>query len=79
MLYKKVSGGKRQDRLVLRNSEGKAIQEEKEVAEHCRLYFESLLNEGFTENDATESQREVESNDATRPLTRAEILREIKV
>jgi hypothetical protein len=41
--------GKRQDRLMLRNSEGKLIQEEK-VAEHCRLYFERLLNEGFIEN-----------------------------
>jgi hypothetical protein len=80
MFWKKVSGGKRQDRLMLRNSEGKVIQEEKEVAEHCRLYFERLLNEGFIENGVTESPREGGSegnNDATIPPTRAEIRREI--
>jgi hypothetical protein len=61
MFWKKISGGKRQDRLMLRNSEGK------EVAEYCRLYFERLLNEGFIENDGTESLREggsEENNDA---------------
>jgi hypothetical protein len=61
-----------QDRLMLRNSEGKVTQEEKEVAEHCRLYFDRLVNEGFIENDATESPREVgseENNDTTRPST----------
>jgi hypothetical protein len=76
---KKVSGGKRQDRLMLRNSEGKVIQEKKEVAEHYRLYFERLLNEGFIENDARESPRggSEENNDARSPLTRAEIIREV--
>jgi hypothetical protein len=56
---------------MLRNSEGKVTQE-KEVAEHCRRYFDRLLNEGFIENDATESLREVgseENNDATSPST----------
>jgi hypothetical protein len=80
MFWKKVSGGKRQDRLMLRNSEGKVIQEKKEVAEHCRLYFERLLNEGFVENGVTESPREggsKENNDAKIPPTRAEILREM--
>jgi hypothetical protein len=74
MFWKKVSGGKRQDRLMLRNSEGKMIQEEKEVAEHCRLYFERLLNEGFIENGGTESPREGGSegnNDATMPPLRS--------
>jgi hypothetical protein len=32
------------------DSEGKVIQEENEVPEHCRLYFDRLLNEGFIEN-----------------------------
>jgi hypothetical protein len=43
-------------------------------------YFERLLNEGFIENDATESPRKggsEENSDATKPSTRAEILREI--
>jgi hypothetical protein len=56
---------------MLRNSEEKVTQE-KEVAQHCRLYFDRLLNEGFIENDATESPREFgseENNDATRPST----------
>jgi hypothetical protein len=43
---------------MLWNSEGKVIQEEKEVAEHCRLCFERLLNERFIENGVTESPRE---------------------
>jgi hypothetical protein len=38
---------------MLWNSEGKVIQEEKEVAEHCRLCFER-----FIENGVTESPRE---------------------
>jgi hypothetical protein len=57
----------------------KVIQEEKEVAEHCRLYFEWLLNEGLKENDATESPSEggnEENTNATSPLTRTEILRQ---
>jgi hypothetical protein len=73
-VLEKVSGRKRQDRLMLKNSEGK------EVAEHCKLYFERLLNERLIGNDATESPREggsEENKDATIPTTRAEILREI--
>jgi hypothetical protein len=58
---------------MLRNSEGKVI---KEVAEHYRLYFESLLNRGFIQNDVTNSTRETgceENNGATRSSTRADI------
>jgi hypothetical protein len=58
----------------------KSDSRRKEVAEHCRLYIERLLNEGFVENGVTESPREGGSegnNDATIPPTRAEILREM--
>jgi hypothetical protein len=34
MYWIKVSGGERQYRLMLRNSDGKVIQEQKEVTEH---------------------------------------------
>jgi hypothetical protein len=72
-------GGKRQDRLMQRNSEGKGTQEEKEVDEHCRLYFKRFWNEGFIENHATKSTREgwsEEDNDTISPSKGTEILRE---
>ena len=65
---------------MLKDKEGKILQEE-EVAEHCKLYFERLLNEGFIENEAVESsakEESIESNDATRPPTLAEIAKEIR-
>jgi hypothetical protein len=37
MFWGKVSGGKRQDRLMQWNSKRKVIQEEKEVVKHYRL------------------------------------------
>ena len=65
--------------MMLKDKEGKILQEE--VAEHCRLYFERLLNEGFIENETVESpakEESTESNDATRPPTLAEIAKEIR-
>ena len=71
MFWRKVTGRKDQNRVMLRDTEGKVVQEENEVAEYCGRYFERLLNEGFMESDAMESMFEsVEiSGDAIGPPT----------
>jgi len=60
MFWKKVTGGRRQERVMLKNEKGDILEDGTEVAEWCKEYFQKLYNEGHEgEVEIIDEEREV--------------------
>ena len=55
--WKRVKGEASQGRVVLKDKDGKVLEDDEKVAEWCKVYFEQLYNEGF--RDDSEDERMV--------------------
>ena len=61
--WRKVKGGAKQERMVLKGRDGELLEDGEKVAEWCREYFERLYNDGFRDGESEERMIEVSENE----------------